>query len=491
MGVIDDEIAAEAAKPKKKQTWPEYMTESATDASAKFLDTISFGGLPALRDKIAQMAGVEQPSAVEEVKQAEERSPWATGAGQVAGYALPVGGVASGITQGVAKFAPKLLPFMKGFVGKGATEGVSSGIVSGVDEASRYLLSGGQNPDGSAAPPDPIDPQRIAKDIFFGTILGGGTTALTNAFSPSRSLGTRLPATRPGETLPTTAKDPTGILEPGVPVSGPESLKLSGRPGPAREAQSILEDLSERAPSVLDDQGVAQSAATRDLRLDTARTRLTAEEQAANAALRKGGPLLDERIPNVNRNLPPGARDVPGAPVKPGSKESFENLTGRLERLREDQILRPSAERAADIAALEGQLGNRVPVYGAAEKAAQRGTSFDEWRQNLPVERLPVPEPAKGAGEWVSGLLRGIAPKTTAALRSVEGLPGLLQGQSPILRPGKTLETVLDPAQLGKALQPEDWLKVLLGTAGRQGSRHAFTEYVNTKSGGRNKPIKD
>jgi hypothetical protein len=64
--------------------------ETANDASLAFIDKLTLGGAPWLRDKIADLAGVNQPKTGDMLAAAEARSPVATTLGATAGTLGPM-----------------------------------------------------------------------------------------------------------------------------------------------------------------------------------------------------------------------------------------------------------------------------------------------------------------------------------------------------------------------------------------------------------------
>jgi len=131
------------------------MQEFANDAALSFIDRGSFGLLPALRDKIAAMAGAKQPTSAEMLAEAEKRSPIATtvgAAGADLGQAALTG---FGLGSAAKAAGTQIMPWVQRLAG---------GLLpQGADAFVRSQLSG--------------EPENVQGNLIEGTARGAASTA--------------------------------------------------------------------------------------------------------------------------------------------------------------------------------------------------------------------------------------------------------------------------------------------------------------------------
>jgi len=145
------------------------MQEFANDAALSFIDRGSFGLLPALRDKVAAMAGVKQPTSAEMLAEAEKRSPIATTVGAVGADVAQGALTGMGLGSAAKAAGTQIMPWVQRLAG---------GLLpQGADAFVRSQLSG--------------EPEQTGQQTALGAIRGIGAAAgpaivdaATNAFLP-------------------------------------------------------------------------------------------------------------------------------------------------------------------------------------------------------------------------------------------------------------------------------------------------------------------
>jgi hypothetical protein len=128
------------------------IQEAANDAALAFIDRGSFGLLPALRDKIAQVAGVKQPTTAEMLAEAERRSPIATTTGAIGADVAQGALTGFGLGSAAKAAGTQIMPWVQRLAG---------GLLpQGADAFVRSQLSGQE--------------ENVPQQLALGTVRGAG-----------------------------------------------------------------------------------------------------------------------------------------------------------------------------------------------------------------------------------------------------------------------------------------------------------------------------
>lgn len=374
-------------------------------------NAVTMGWAPWVYDKIF---GGDQAAQVEEMHQANNPGPYATG--KVAGNAALGAGTAKGIAAGAQAYgSPLLAKILSG-----------SGVVGGAGNAAATtaLLSTAQQASQAARGESDFEFGPILRDTAL-SIPTGGIAGATFGMTAPNAIRSGVGPLKGKPVLPKAFKDPNNII-PDQPITGPESMKLGGFEEQAAKAERMRIDALTKSgkPSTVtepraanvaaaDEQLAAQQAA-KDQQLAAQQaaqkkqfeTQSAAQEQqaaaeqarlnvtAADKAFLAGGEDLHQRVSSFDALAPdamrireelsksiglPSTANLPLAGAKDNALHALEvldRMKGEMNNLPAGSPQRAAMQSQIDMVSKRLAQPGRIPLTMEARAADEAAAGF-------------------------------------------------------------------------------------------------------------------
>jgi hypothetical protein len=359
------------------------VAQTADDAIRAASDTMSFG----LLDRALEATGAE-PGAIEKTLKARERSPWATIAGDVGGFA------------GTMAATPLKM------IGTGASAlmgGARTGFRGALGRAGGYGVEGAATGAGQAAG-HTYDLENLPKNVAEGAAIGGGVGGVLGPLTPRSAVASRSRAP-----VPTAAElEAAKSAEYELLRQNPASVYYSGVGSKAQDVKDTLHTqqfYSRNAPTtheVLDIPiGTETTAARMGGRAVHSPAELEALRQELNLAGGEGKDAVAAAL--AKRELDAFRANPPAGSLSGGSPQAAQIMDELAQRARgnagaqiRSKIIRDAAE-AAESGAATSHSGRNVENTmrrAMARVQAQEGGGFSA------AEREHLDRIAHGTDTW-------------------------------------------------------------------------------------------